>query len=464
MIITGFTPLAESGYDAWMGKYTYVDDTVLGSLYPDHIQTIKCRHDQALERAGASHAVIFSGAPRTVFLDDYHYPFKPNPHFVGWLPLTQTPFCYVIYTPGKTPVLVYFQEQDYWHLPPADPQGFWADQFEVRVVHTTDDLGRHFPEDRSKCILIGEIDDPKYAFGIVRINPSSALNILHYWRGVKTAYELECMRSASRRGVNGHRAAEKAFRSGKSEYDIHLEYCRAVKHTDSELPYGNIIALNENGAVLHYQHQSREKPAEYRSFLIDAGAGINGYASDITRTYAKEPGEFADLVERFDQLQQELVAKVAAGLEFSELHILCHRKIAELLAEIDVATGSADALIEAGVTSAFFPHGLGHLLGIQVHDVGGHQGDEFGTNIDPPSGHPFLRLTRQLEVDQVLTIEPGLYVIDMLQENLAGTPGHAMVNQERLAWLRPYGGIRIEDNVRVLADGCENLTRDAFAA
>ncbi len=447
-----------------MSKTPYVDETVLGTLYPEHIQTIKSRHDQALERAGGSHAVIFSGAPRAVFLDDYDYPFKPNPHFVGWLPLTQTPHCYVIHTPGETPVLVYYQEEDYWHLPPANPEGYWADQFEVRVIHTTEDVARHLPEDRSQCILIGEIGDPAHAFGIERINPSSALNMLHYARSVKTAYELECMRGASRRGVQGHRAAEKAFHAGKSEYDIHLNYCRAVQHTDSELPYGNIIALNENGAVLHYPHQSRTKPAEFRSFLIDAGAGINGYASDITRTYAKESGEFADLVARFDNLQQELVAEVRAGLDFAEVHMLCHRKIAELLAEFGVVNGSADALIEEGVTSAFYPHGLGHLLGIQVHDVGGHLGDDFGTTIDPPSGHRFLRLTRQLEEDQVLTIEPGLYVIDMLQEQLAGTPGHAMVNQERLDWLRPYGGIRIEDNVRVLADGCENLTRDAFAA
>ena len=447
-----------------MSNTPYVDEAVLSALYPEHIQTIKSRHDQALERAGGSHAVIFSGAPRAVFLDDYDYPFKPNPHFVSWLPLTQTPHCYVIHTPGETPVLVYYQEEDYWHLPPANPEGYWADQFDVRVIHTTEDVARYLPEDRSQCILIGEIADPAHAFGIERINPSSALNMLHYARSVKTAYELECMRGASRRGVQGHRAAEKAFHAGKSEYDIHLNYCRAVQHTDSELPYGNIIALNENGAVLHYQHQSRTKPAEFRSFLIDAGAGINGYASDITRTYAKEPGEFADLVARFDNLQQELVAEVRAGLDFAEVHMLCHRKIAEFLAEIGVANGSADALIEEGVTSAFYPHGLGHLLGIQVHDVGGHLGDDFGTTIDPPSGHPFLRLTRQLEEDQVLTIEPGFYVIDMLQEQLAGTPGHAMVNQERLDWLRPYGGIRIEDNVRVLADGCENLTRDAFAA
>jgi len=287
--------------------------------------------------------------------------------------------------------------------------------------------------------------------------------MLHYERSVKTGYELECMRAAARRGVKGHRAAAKAFKAGKSEFDIHLDYCRAVGHPENDLPYGNIIALNENGAVLHYQHQSRNKPESFRSFLIDAGARVNGYASDITRTYAKEDGQFADLVERFDRLQQELVAEVKAGVDFTDLHLLCHAKIAALLRELGIAKGSVEALIESGVTSAFYPHGLGHLLGIQVHDVGGHMGDDTGTIIDPPSGHPFLRLTRILEADQVLTVEPGLYVIDMLLENLAGTAGGDMIKQAKLDWLRPYGGIRIEDNVRVLADGCENLTRDAFA-
>ncbi|MCZ6809556.1 MAG: M24 family metallopeptidase, partial [Proteobacteria bacterium] len=83
--------------------------------------------------------------------------------------------------------------------------------------------------------------------------------------------------------------------------------------------------------------------------------------------------------------------------------------------------------------------------------------------IDRPSGHRWLRLTRTLEVDQVLTIEPGCYVIDMLLENLEGTSGAAMVNRDKVDWLRPFGGARIEDNVRVLADGCENFTRAAFA-
>jgi len=442
----------------------FVAPDKLGALYPGHLDILKGRYDRALERAGAGHAVIFSGAPLPVFLDDYSYPFKANPHFVSWLPLTNTPYCYLVYTPGERLVLVYFQEQDYWHLPPADPEGYWTAAFDLRVVHDVADTARHLPENRDKCILLGDINDEEHAFGIDRINPTSVLNILHYERGRKTDYEVECMRAASRRGVRGHRAAEKAFRAGKSEFDIHLDYCRAVGQTESSLPYGNIVALNEHGSVLHYQHQSSTRPKASRSFLIDAGASVYGYASDITRTYAGEEDEFADLVARFDELQQALVSEVKAGLDFVDLHLLCHTRIAELLVEIGLARGSVEALIESGVTSAFYPHGLGHLLGIQVHDVGGRMGDDHGTVIDPPSGHPFLRMTRVLEENQVLTIEPGLYVIDMLIENLDGTPGRRMIDEAMLDWLRPYGGIRIEDNVRVLRDGCENLTRDAFAA
>ena len=441
-----------------------IDYKELGQLYPAHVETVKARHDRALEKAGGSHAVIFSGAPRLVFLDDYHYPFKANPHFIGWLPSTSTPYSYLIHTPGELPILVYYQEKDYWHTPPADPQGYWTDHFDIRVVHSVDEVAKHLPEDREKCILIGEVDDNAHAFGIERINPGSAINILHYARGVKTGYELACMRAASHRGVQGHLAAEDAFRAGKSEYEIHFAYCQAVDHTENELPYGNIIALNEHGAIMHYQHQARQAPAEIRSFLIDAGARVNGYASDITRTYSYNDSEFQEFVDRMDALQLELVSEVKAGLDFKDLHLLTHRKVADLLVAMGLASGSVDALIENDVTAAFFPTGLGHLLGIQVHDVGGFMEDEDGNTIDRPSGHPWLRLTRTLEVDQVLTVEPGAYVIDMLLENLEGTPGAAMVNRDKVDWLRPFGGARVEDNVRVLEDGCENFTRAAFAS
>ena len=437
-------------------------NATLGALYGAHLETVKARHDHALEQAGASHAVIFSGAPKLAFLDDYYHPFKANPHFVGWAPLTALPFSYIVYTPGETPVLVYFQPRDYWHVVPDSPSGYWADHFDIRVVHETGDAATHLPEDREKCVAIGEFDDDALAFGIERINPNTAVNILHFARGVKTEYELAVMRLAAERGAAGHLAAESAFRDGQPEFEIHRAYCKAVSHTDPELPYGNIIALNQHGAVLHYTDLDRVAPADIRSFLIDAGAQVHGYASDITRTYANGDQRFADLIARMDQLELDIVSEVQAGVDYRDLHVGAHGKIAEVLVEAGLAHGEPDTLLETGVTSAFFPHGLGHLLGIQVHDVGGHQQDEAGTIIDPPSGHPFLRLTRVLEEDMVLTIEPGLYVIDMLLENLRGTPAESHVNWETVDWLRPFGGIRIEDDIRVMADTQENLTRVAF--
>jgi Xaa-Pro dipeptidase len=438
-------------------------NSALGDLYGAHIDTVKARHDHALEQAGASHAVVFSGNPKLAFLDDYHHPFKANPHFVGWAPLTALPFSYIIYTPGETPVLIYYQPQDYWHVVPGAPDGYWTRHFDIRIVHSSDEVAAHLPANREKCIAIGEFDDEALAFGIERINPSTAINILHFARGTKTGYELAVMRLAAERGVSGHLAAEAAFRDGLAEFDIHRAYCKAVSHSDAELPYGNIIALNDHGAVLHYTDLDRQAPDTIRSFLIDAGAQVHGYASDITRTYSSNDQRFQDLIDRMDAMELAIVAKVKAGIDYRDLHVGTHKMLADVLVDAELASGDPDTLLETGVTSAFFPHGLGHLLGIQVHDVGGHQENESGNIIDPPSGHPFLRLTRVLVEDMVLTIEPGLYVIDMLLENLRGTPAETHVNWDTVDWLRPFGGIRIEDDVRVLVDGQENLTRDAFA-
>jgi Xaa-Pro dipeptidase len=445
-------------------KADYTDrNPGLGALYGNHLGIVKTRHDHALERAGASHAVIYSGNPKLAFLDDHHYPFKANPHFVGWAPLTALPYSYIVYTPGQKPVLIYHQPRDYWHVVPGAPDGYWTNHFDIRIVSSSVDAAAHLPEDREKCIAIGEFDDDALAFGIERINPTTVTNILHYARGIKTEYELAVMRLAAERGAAGHVAAEAAFRDGKSEFDIHRAYCEAVSHIGAELPYDNIIALNDHSAVLHYTNLDRTVPDEVRSFLIDAGARVHGYASDITRTYSREDQRFQDLIEHMDTMELAIVHKVQAGVDYRDLHVHAHKMLAELLVDAEFATGDPDTLLETGVTSAFFPHGLGHLLGIQVHDVGGHQGNESGTIIDPPSGHPFLRLTRVLEENMVLTIEPGLYVIDMLLENLRGTPGEALVNWATVDWLRPYGGIRIEDDIRVKANGHENLTRDAFA-
>ena len=183
----------------------------LGRFYPAHVESLCTRHDHALQSSGAAHLVIFSGSQKNAFLDDFQYPFKANAHFLSWVPLQQLPYSYLVYTPGEKPVLIYYLPRDYWHPVPGQPDGYWTAFFDIRIVHEFDDVADHIPTTKDKCILIGEIIDEAHALGIERVNPTAAINILHYARGIKTDYEVECARIASRRGVLGHRAAESAL-------------------------------------------------------------------------------------------------------------------------------------------------------------------------------------------------------------------------------------------------------------
>ena len=119
-------------------------------LYPAHLEALKTRHDHALERAGASHIVIYSGNSRVAFQDDYRMPFKANPHFVSWVPLTDVPFSFLVYSPGEAPRLIYFQPRDYWHVVPGVPSGYWTGQYEICLVHNFDEVAAHLPQEREK--------------------------------------------------------------------------------------------------------------------------------------------------------------------------------------------------------------------------------------------------------------------------------------------------------------------------
>ncbi|MDO5506499.1 MAG: Xaa-Pro dipeptidase, partial [Pseudoxanthomonas suwonensis] len=253
-------------------------------------------------------------------------------------------------------------------------------------------------------------------------------------------------------------------RAGASEFGIHLAYCMAAGQDANDLPYGSIIALNEHAAILHYTQRQRVPPAQARSFLIDAGASHAGYAADITRTWAAGDGEFADMIQAMDELEQRLCDMVRPGIDYADIHLEAHRQVAGVLASFDILRTSAEEAVERGITRAFFPHGIGHGIGLQVHDVGGFAASDRGGTIDKPAGHPFLRLTRTLEPSMVVTIEPGLYFIDMLLDELRERGDGDALNWERIAQFKPYGGIRIEDDVACTEDAPHNLSREAFAA
>ncbi len=364
--------------------------------------------------------------------------------------------------PGERPLLWYYQPEDYWYSPPSDPESWWADQVEVRVVSAADAWCAELPAARGRMAALGDAPALQARFAAEQINPEPLLTRLHLERTRKTPYEIACMRKANQQAATAHVAAARAFREGQSEFDIHLRYLQACRQNDAALPYNSIVALGHHGAVLHYQQRQRSRPERSLSFLIDAGSTVNTYAADITRSHAAQAGAFADLIAAMEAMQQGLAAEVRAGLDFKDLHLSAHLQIAHILSAAGIIKLAPEEAVASGLSSVFYPHGLGHFIGLQTHDVAGLI-DNAGEPIARPEGHPFLRLTRVLEAGNVVTIEPGLYFIGSLLEQWKQTADADAIDWGAVAGFAPYGGIRIEDNVVVTANGGDNLTRKAFA-
>ncbi|WJY14834.1 Xaa-Pro dipeptidase [Pectobacteriaceae bacterium CE90] len=433
------------------------------SLYQQHLVTLQQRTQAVLARHNLDALLIHSGELLTVFLDDHDYPFKVNPQFKAWLPVTQVPNCWLWVDGVNPPKLWFYSPVDYWHNVAPMPESFWTNDIDMTVLRRVDDIGQLLPTPLQRVAYIGYVPQRALTLGFnpENINPQGVLDYLHYYRAYKTDYELACMREAQKTAVAGHRAAYDAFQSGMSEFDINLAYLAATGHRDTDVPYSNIVALNEHAAVLHYTQLEHRAPAKTRSFLIDAGAEYNGYAADITRTYsAQSDNDFAALVKDLNHEQQALIETMKVGVRYTDYHLQMHHRIASLLKKHQLVSDmSEEAIVDAGITSPFLPHGLGHPLGLQVHDVAGFMQDDTGTSLAAPTQHPYLRCTRVLEPRMVLTIEPGLYFINSLLEPWRHGNFRQHFNWQKIDALQLFGGIRIEDNIVMHENRVENITR-----
>jgi Xaa-Pro dipeptidase len=431
--------------------------------YSQHIGLVCTHLDQALEQTGFDSLLIYSGNPPLRFRDDQHYPYRCNPQF-RWLVPEAYANSWLLYSPGSRPQLLLYQPDDYWHSVPALPDTFWSEQLDIKPWSTSSDLKgllggaerRAFLGDDSSCDTNLELGEA---------NPARLNALLDWQRSFKTPYEQDCLREANRIAVRGHRAVARSVQSACSENSLHLAYMKACGQGENKLPYDCIIALNEHAAVLHWTALSSDnkQPKELLSLLIDAGADCFGYGADITRTYAGEIGLFSDLLDAMDAMQEELVGSISVGNSYVDLHRAAQAGIAKILCNFGVLRVSAEQALEQGLLHTFFPHGVGHQLGLQVHDVAGYQSGPDGAVLPAPADCPALRNTRTIEAGQTFTIEPGLYFIESLLRKLYDSDSKSAVNWATVEKLIPYGGVRIEDNIVVLADGVENLTRNAFA-
>ncbi|MDG6344928.1 Xaa-Pro dipeptidase [Glaesserella parasuis] len=431
-------------------------------IFSQHIARIQQIVQHALELARLDGLWIYAGQAKYHFLDDQTSPFKINPHFNYIFPDPTAEQSWLFLDGKNKPKLYFYAPQDYWHCMPNPPtSAFFADEFEWQMLTDSQQIQQYILNP-THCAFIGEQTELAKSLGFEHINPQKMLNVLHFERSIKSEFEIECIYQAQLTALTGHQVAKEAFFAGKSEFEINLAYLQATKQSDNNVPYGNIVAINQHSAILHYTKLDFTPPCERHSFLLDAGTSYLGYASDLTRTYAFEPqSEFATMVAQMEQFKLDTIADMQVGINYLSYHTQMHRWISQMLHQFEFVKLPADQIFEEGISRTFFPHGLGHQLGLQVHDVAGFQQNHRGTRKAPPEIYPSLRCTRDLAEGMVLTIEPGFYFIEMLLNQWKNHPLAPFFNWQKIDEFKRYGGIRTEDNIVMRATGAENLTAKA---
>uniref|UniRef100_A0A7N6AZZ6 Xaa-Pro dipeptidase n=1 Tax=Anabas testudineus TaxID=64144 RepID=A0A7N6AZZ6_ANATE len=330
-------------------------------------------------------------------------------------------------------------------------------------------MGEIFPKEHFKDKYA--VDEVHYtcdvSLSVLRENYPLTLTFLFLSvcsRLIKTDMELEVLRYTNRISSEAHKVVMKNVKPGKKEYEMESlfqHYCYTkggMRHTS----YTCICGTGHNSSVLHYGHAGAPNDKTIMDgdmCLFDMGGEYYCYTSDITCSFPAN-GKFTPdqraVYEAVFKSSRAVMAAIKPGVKWTDMHRLTDRVHLEELVKIGILSGSVEDMLKVHLGSVFMPHGLGHLLGIDVHDVGGYP--EGVERVDEP-GLRSLRMGRLVKERMVLTVEPGIYFINhLLDQALANPAQSCFINNEVLARFRGFGGVRIEDDIAVTADGVELLT------
>lgn len=413
---------------------------------PNHLLKRRARAESAI--FPLDKPVVFgSGRPIQVpggF--DKTYPFSPHPAYY-WLTEDSRPGSFVCF------------DGDWRHFqaPVSDAERIWEGaEGEVSgepISEMNSWLGKH---KNSQIAILGD-----WIEGVVsnpEINSELDLLICHA-RRAKDETEIELVKKAIVATKAGHEEARRFIRPGVTEREIQTEMEAAFFRAGADsLGYGSIVCADTNAAVLHFTPTKR-KTTKDGIVLIDAGAAVGGYVADVTRTYP--------VGDSFTKKQQDVYNIVLAALkssverctvdtEWHDVHRTSASIICQGLIDLGLLKGEHSELLESGVVALFFPHGVGHAVGLGVRDAGGRLP---GRNRQSKCCGMTVRVDLPLEAGYLMTIEPGIYFMPALLNSDANREkfAHSVVWEEIPNWL-DFGGIRIEDNVLVTPEGPKNLT------
>lgn len=282
---------------------------------------------------------------------------------------------------------------------------------------------------------------------------------LNHVRRQKDAVELERMRVAERVTGAGFAAIAPLIEPGRTEREVQIELEAAFFRNGADfLAFATIVGGGPNSAVLHFPPTSRSF-ADGDLVLIDAGGEYRGYCSDITRTYPVSGSFTTEQQEIYTIVMaasDKATSVCAVDSEWRDVHHMAALVIAKGLIELGLLRGQPEDLVDSGVQSLFFPHGIGHMVGLGIRDAG-----EALRGRERPGESPGIRMDLPLLPGFVVTVEPGIYFIPALLHDPEVRERHRdSVDWERAEGMLGFGGIRVENNVLITEDGYEVLTKD----
>lgn len=389
--------------------------------------------------------------------------FRQNRYFY-YLSGVNIPGSHVIYKTAEDKLTIYLPDIDYedvmWSGMPLSLEDA-AKKFDADEIKYASELPKDL-ENLANVFAIDLADNNKaYVTSNVIGSDDDFFYALDEARLIKDAYEIELMRHAAKITDNCHVAVMSALPIETNEAHIHAEFTyHAIRQGSKTHAYDPICCSGPSCSTLHYVKNDDELKPEKKSVLIDAGAEWSCYASDVTRCFpingdwTKEHLEIYRAVQR---MQNVTMGMIKPGVHWDDCHLAAHKVLIEEFLKLGIFKKeySAEELLKARISAPFFPHGLGHLLGMETHDVGGRPNYE-----DPDILFRYLRLRRELVKGMVLTDEPGIYFSPFLLEDvLKDDAKMKFINKDILDKYWYIGGVRIEDDLLITEDGFENFTK-----
>lgn len=368
---------------------------------------------------------------------DQEYAFTPHPDYF-WLTGSRRPGGAVAYIPGEG-----------WREfiePVSEAERVWSGVTEEPAGEPIAHLAS----------ILATIDKPVVRLGGQERTPNRPFEAeLWHLRRPKDAEELTLLRVAAEATRAGHAVIEKFAHAGITERELAIEMeAEFLRFGASGTGYNSIVGFADHAAVLHFSPTSR-KLQETDLVLVDAGAQVNGYVIDVTRTYRAKSGVAQELYQIVLAALRQSSALLVAGTEWLDVHYRACYVIADGLRQLGVLNCEPELACESGAIATFMPHGIGHAVGLGVRDCSGpYPGREPGHSCGSA-----VRCNFPLAPGYLMTVEPGCYFIEPLLNNRERREKFKNeINWEKASALIPLGGVRLEDNLLVTEGEPQNLT------